>query len=382
MNERAEPVPVMFVVPCFGYGGLEQVVLHLARGLDRTMFRPSFCTLLEPDPDLFREIAECGINCHVLHKGPGINYALPVRLAGLMRRERVRLVNAHDIGATLYAAPAARLAGVRRLVHTDHSQILTKKKLLPVYRWIMKNWVSFSITVSHDLEKYLVANVRLPGARVLTVSNAVDAPRFASGADASRLSRELGIRESDYVVGSVGRLMTQKGHEHLLRAFPKILRAKPDTKLVLVGDGELRGELENLARTLSIESAVIFTGIRRDVPELLELFDLFVLPSLWEGQPLTIMEAMAAGKPIIATDVGDNAVILGAGERGVIVKPGDSSALGLAVIRLASDAALAAALGARAQEYAASAFNVQSMVKRYEEVFSAVMADDTRRLKA
>jgi glycosyltransferase involved in cell wall biosynthesis len=151
---------------------------------------------------------------------------------------------------------------------------------------------------------------------------------------------------------------------------------------VLVGDGELRGELENLARTLSIESAVIFTGIRRDVPELLELFDLFVLPSLWEGQPLTIMEAMAAGKPIIATDVGDNAVILGAGERGVIVKPGDSSALGLAVIRLASDAALAAALGARAQEYAASAFNVQSMVKRYEEVFSAVMADDTRRLKA
>jgi glycosyltransferase involved in cell wall biosynthesis len=299
-----------------------------------------------------------------------------------MRRERVRLVNAHDIGATLYAAPAARLAGVRRLVHTDHSQILTKKKLLPVCRWIMKNWVSFSITVSHDLERFLTEAMRVPVSRVRTVPNAVDAARFASGADTTRLRRELGLGETDFVIGSIGRLMTQKGYEHLLRAFPEIAREKPGARLLLVGDGELRGELEALARTLGIEKAVLFTGIRRDVPELLRLFDVFALASLWEGQPITLMEAMAAGKAIVVTDVGDNARILGAGSRGVVVKPGDPGALAGAVVGFARDPALAAALGARAQEYAANAFNVQSMVKRYEEVFSAVMADDTRRLKA
>lgn len=381
MKTRTEPLPVMFVVPCFGYGGLEQVVLSLARGLDRNAFRPSFCTLLAPDPDLYREMGECGIACHVLDKGHGINYTLPARLAALFRRERVEIVNAHDIGATLYAAPAARLAGVRGTVHTDHSQILMKKKHLPVYRWILRDFVSFSITVSHDLERFLTGTMRVPASRVLTVPNAVDTTRFASRPEAAPLRRELGLGAGDFVVGSVGRLMTQKGHEHLLRAFAAVLADRPNARLVLVGDGELRGSLEELARELGVEKAVRFTGIRRDVPDLLRVFDVFTLASLWEGQPITLMEAMAAGRAIVATDVGDNAQILGGGSRGVVVKPADPVALAGAIAALARDPAVASSLGARASEYAASAFSVPSMVKRYEEVFAAVAADDTRRLK-
>ncbi len=398
MRSANSPAPVMIVVPCFGYGGLEQVVLHLARGLDRGRFKPSVCSLLPPEPPLLDELLSTGVPCHVLDKGDGVNPALPIRLARLMRREGVRLVNAHDVGATLYAAPAARLAGVRCVVHTDHSQILSLKKRLWIFRAILRGWTSCSIAVSHELERHLVLRLGLPPDAVAVVPNAVDTERFAAGGDAAGLRRELGLRPDDVVIGSIGRLTEQKGYTHLLCAFASLAASRPRLRLVITGTGELRGDLEREALAAGIADRVMFTGVRRDVPALLALFDVFVLPSLWEGQPITLMEAMAAGRPVVATDVGDNARILGAagpagsaagppegfaaGERGVVVLPADPAALAAAVGRLADDRGLASSLGARAAAHARGEFDVAAMVRRYEAVYAAVLAGSARRLRS
>ena len=138
----------MFITPCFGYGGLERVMLDIITNLDRSCFTPYFCTLLAPDAEMFRKLERLDIPCTVIGKGDGISWSLVFRLAMLLHRERIGLVNSHDIGATLYAAPAARLAGINEVIHTDHSQILTKKRQLPVYRWILQHLVTCSITVS------------------------------------------------------------------------------------------------------------------------------------------------------------------------------------------------------------------------------------------
>ena len=395
MKSADSPAPVMIVVPCFGYGGLEQVVLHLARGLDRGRFTPSVCSLLPPEPPLLEELLSTGVPCHVLDKGAGVNPVLPLRLARLMRREGIRLVNSHDVGATIYAAPAARLAGVRHVVHTDHSQILALKKRLWLFRGLLRGWTSFSVTVSHELERHLVERLGVAPRAVATVPNAVDTERFAAGGDAAGLRRELGLPPDAVVVGSIGRLTEQKGYAHLLRAFASLAASRPLLRLVITGTGELRGDLEREARAAGIAGRVIFTGVRRDVPTLLALFDVFVLPSLWEGQPITLMEAMAAGRPIVATDVGDNARILGAagtrdgvapppggylaGERGLLVPSGDAAALAAAVGRLADDRGLASSLGARAAAHARGEFDVAAMVRRYEAVYESVLAGSARR---
>ena len=365
---------IMFIAPCFGYGGLEQVILSLVKKIDRKKFNPSFCTLLDPDPEMFGQLKEHDLECYVLDKGRGINASIPFKLARILVREEIDLVNAHDIGATLYAAPAALLARVRTLVHTDHSQILTKRRYMPLYRLIFKSSVTHSITVSRDLERYLLANFGLKQDRVTTIPNAIDVARFSAIRDISYLYDELGILDHEVVIGSIGRLTKQKGMGFLLRAFKKVSSRHPHARLVIVGDGDLRSNLGFLARRLGILDKVVFTGIRRDVPELLQLFDVFVLPSLWEGQPITIMEALAAGRPIIAADVGGNAEILDGGAYGYIVPPGDPDALAESIIMFLADRPYAEQLARKGKIHAEEHLSNEVMVGRYEEVFSSVLS--------
>jgi glycosyltransferase involved in cell wall biosynthesis len=373
-NRDTSRINLMFIVPCFGFGGLEQVVINIVKELDRSRYNPSFCSLLAPVPEMFEKIKALDLPCYVLDKGEGFNCWLPFRIARLLRRNRIDLINGHDIGATLFAAFATRLAGIGKIVHTDHSQILTKHKFMPVYRWVLKQRVSCSITVSENLERFLISNFGLKRERVITIPNGIEVDRFAKGQDTSYLYREFGIDEKARIIGSIGRLTEQKGMRYLIEAFSKVNHDVPDTMLIIVGDGELRGDLEKLSETLSIRDNVIFTGIREDTPELLELFDIFVLPSLWEGQPLTIMEAMAAGKPIIATDVGGNSEILDSGKYGVIVPSGSPVALAGAVMGLLGDEDSAKKLGADAEDYCARELSSVSMVRKYERVYEAVLS--------
>lgn len=362
----------MFVVPCFGYGGLEQVILNIVRDLDRSRFTPSFCSLVVPEPGLFEDLKALDLGCHIIEKGDGIKPSLPLKLGRLFRAERIDIINAHDIGATIYAAPAARLARTPAFIHTDHSQILAKTKYPGVYRWIWKNLVDYSITVSEDLERHLVSRYGVDSGLVRTIPNGIDTGRFAGGGGTGELRKELGISEGDRVIGTIGRLMRQKGMPYLLEAFRILRQGASDTTLVIVGDGEERAGLEQRARELGISDKVVFAGIRRDIPDLLAMFDIFTLASLWEGQPITIMEAMAAGRPIVATDAGGSAEVLDDGRCGIIVPVKDPGALAGSIRSLLDDPELAGRFGERARERAEAELSSAAMTRKYEDVFGSV----------
>ena len=379
MSRKDQTIRVMFVAPCFGVGGLERVILELVANIDRSRFTPSFCTLLAPDREMYRAIERLDLSCSVLDKGDGINLSLPARLARLMRRERIDVVNAHDIGATLYAAPAARLAGISRVVHADHSQILTKTRHTSIYRLVMRRFVEHTVTVSRDLADYLAREYGIERDRITIIPNGIDVSRFADAVDSSRVREELGIGPEKRIIGTIGRLTEQKGTEYLIRAFAGLARDIPDLALVVVGDGELRPGLERLASELGAGSSVVFAGIREEIPEFVNLFDLFVLPSLWEGQPLTLLEAMAAGKPVIAADVGGNVEILRGGDLGVLVPPRNVGVLVDAMRRLLADRSLAQDLGRRSRAHAASEFGASKMTRRYERVFDSLLSGRSSR---
>lgn len=373
--KHTAPINLMFIVPCFGFGGLEKVVLSIVKNIDRSRFNPSFCTLLRPEPELMSKLEQFDLPCYVLQKKDKLDVSLFFRLRKVLAAENVQIINSHDIGATLYAAPAARLAGVGRVVHTDHSQIMTMRQHLGVYRWIFRNLVTYSITVSKDLESYLIKELRISADRVSTIPNGIDTDEFATERDLSYLYEEFKIAKDDKIVGSIGRLKKQKGMKYLLYAFKIVVETMPEAKLLIVGDGELRKELEALRDELRLRDNVIFTGIRNDIPALLQFFDLFALSSLWEGQPITIMEAMAAGKPIVATDVGGNAEILMRDNLGKIVPPKDHKALADSILFVLANESRAREFGQNARNYAQRELDASSMALKYDDLLYSIMSN-------
>jgi glycosyltransferase involved in cell wall biosynthesis len=365
------PFNIMFVTPAFVYGGLERVILDLVAALDRGRFRPMICSLYPPAPGMVPRLEAAGVPFFALDKGDGVNLRLPFQLARLFRRERVDLVNAHDIGATFYAGPAARLVGIQRVVHTDHSQVLGLTRRLSIFGAVLRYGTARATTVSDHLRQFLVETLHYPAARVQVIPNGMDLSVYEKPATDRRA--EFGFSADDRVIGAIGRLTEQKGMIHLVRALPALRETHPGARLLIVGDGSQRAELETEAARFGMGGRVTLTGNRDDIPDLLRLMDVFALPSLWEGQPLVLIEAMAAGTPIVATDVGGVSEVLGSGKYGVLIPAADPVALSVALQRILDDPATSRRTAAEARAHAFKNLTHSAMARQYETLFESML---------
>ena len=365
------PFQVMFVTPAFVYGGLERVILDLVKALDRERFGPMICSLYPPAPGMKPRLDAAGIPFFALDKGDGVNLRLVLELARLFRRERVDLVNAHDIGATFYAGPAARWAGIRSVVHTDHSQVLGLTRRLGLFGAVLRHTAARATTVSEHLRRFLVERMGYPSARAQVIPNGMDLSSYEKPAPDRRA--EFGFGADARVIGACGRLTEQKGMLHLVRALPGLLKAQPAARLLIIGDGPQRADLSAEAAKAGVGDRVTLTGNRDDLPELMRTMDAFALPSLWEGQPLVLLEAMAAGVPIVATDVGGDAEVLGGGKYGTLVPPADDAALAEALRQTLEqpEAARQRAASARTHVYAERTHT--AMARRYEALYEDLL---------
>lgn len=370
-SNALRPFNIMLVSPAFVYGGLERVILDLVEALDRERFRPMICSLYPPATGMKPRLDAAGVPFFAFDKGDGVSLRLVVDLARLFRRERVDLVNAHDIGATFYAGPAARWAGIRRVVHTDHSQVLGLTRRLGLFGAILRHTAARATTVSEHLRRFLVEKLRYPADRVQVIPNGMDLSAYGNPVTDRRA--EFGFEPGDKVIGACGRLTEQKGMLHLVRALPELLKTHPAARLLIVGDGPQRADLSAEAAKSGVGDRVTLTGNRDDLPELMRAMDLFALPSLWEGQPLVLLEAMAAGVPIVATDVGGDAEVLGGEKYGTLVPPSDPATLAAALKGLLDDpvAARARADAARAHVFAERTHT--AMARQYELLFSSLL---------
>ncbi|HEX4805839.1 MAG TPA: glycosyltransferase [Conexibacter sp.] len=264
-----------------------------------------------------------------------------------------------------YAEVAALLTPGVRVVAVDH---LPVDGAIPrprrVGRRLLARRLHAHVAVGERAAREVERLVGLPAGSVRDVANGVPP------AHAEPLPRTL----AGPVVGSLGRLTDQKGYDALVRALP----ALPEATLVLVGDGPERGALEALAAELGVAERLLVTGWTADARRWLPTFDAFALPSLWEGMPLVILEAMHAGLPVVASDVGSVAEAVADGETGFVVAPGDEAALRERLGRLLRDPALRARMGARARAVAAERFTAAAMARRYEAVYADVLGGRAR----
>ena len=364
---------IVHVLSSFGMGGQERVAFDLAVSQLRAGWQVTALSLAPPpDGPLAAEFGAAGIEVdRVARPRPGVDPWLVLRIAGWLRRRGVQLVHTHNRMALIYGAPAARLAGAR-VVHTKHGNNPRGGTRLIAGNFAGR-FVSAFVAVSPETAEFARKRHEVDERRLLVIPNGIELGRFhPAPAGRERIRRELGIAGDAWVIGTVGRIAVEKNHALLVDAMAPLLG--PHTRLVIAGDGQLLPELRERVASLGVTEHVHLLGARRDVPDILNAFDTFVLSSDTEGLPLVIPEAMATGLPVISTRVGGVPSVLDEGQTGFLVAPGDAQALRDRAAQLRSDPAATRACGQRARAAAIARVAAERMQREYIDLYARVLA--------
>jgi glycosyltransferase involved in cell wall biosynthesis len=359
-------------------GGAETILVELATHLGEGF--ESEGLVLVPGW-IHSTLGERGIPTHTLPLERSFDLSWSVRLARLVRARGIDLIQSHEFTTNCYATLAARLARVP-IACTVHGKVYYPGRYYrrAAYRWTARTADAF-VAVSEDLARFLHRALGIPERRLRVILNGVDLSRFgapATGREAARAAvrAELGLPADAFVALTVAALFEVKAHADLIDAAAVVLKARPGTVFLFVGEGPLEDALKVRAERLGVGKNIRFLGFRRDVPELLAASDAFVLPSLSEGLPVSVIEASAAGLPVVATDVGGTGEVVADGETGLLVPPRQPERLAAALGRLAADRAEARRLGEAGRERARTRFGLERMVADYRHLSSDVAADE------
>ena len=365
---------VAHVLSSFAMGGQERVALDLAASQVRAGFQVTAVSLAPPpDGPLAEEFRAVGVGVdRVARPRPGVDPLLVVRLSRWLRRSRVALAHTHNRMALIYGAPAARIAGAR-VVHTKHGNNPKGGSRL-VAGNLAGRLVHAFVAVSPETAEFARRRREIDDRRLTVIANGIDLGKFHPQPDGrTRVRGELGIDADAWVVGTVGRVAVEKNQALLVRAAAPLLG--PKVRLVVAGDGPLLPSLSDVAGSLGVAPFVHLLGARRDVPDVLNALDAFVLCSTTEGLPLAVPEAMATGLPVVSTRVGGIPTVIDEGETGFLVPVGDEAELRDRITRLRADPELRRACGERARAAAIARFSAERMQRDYIELYRRVLAD-------
>jgi glycosyltransferase involved in cell wall biosynthesis len=364
-----ERMTVLHLSSSSGPGGAEAVVSSVAAGLDPARYRSIVC--LFRDGWLRERCERLGLETHIIHMRGAVDLVWLRHIRELLRDRGVAVIHAHEFGANTWGAMAGRVTRVP-VVATVHgrSYYADRGRRRLAYRMVSR--AATMVAVSEDVKRFVVDAVGVSSERVRVVHNGIAAQTSVSPENLLRARLELNIRAGERVVTVVGSLYPVKGHTYLLQAAPEILRSCPAAVFLIAGRGDCEAELRAQARELGVEERVRFLGLRQDIPILLALGDVFVQPSLSEGLSIAILEAMAAGRPVVTTRVGGNPELVVDGQTGVLVDAANAEALATAVTRVLSDQAEGRRLGANGLARVRSAFSIDGMVAQYEAIYHAV----------
>lgn len=363
------PLRVMFVITSMPVGGAETLLVDLVRRLDRSRFLPELCCLKQPG--VLGEVLSGEIPVHSGLIARRYDLRVLPRLYRLLRRRRIDAVVTVGTGDKMFwGRLAGRLAGVPVVCSALHSTGYPEhvgrlnRLLAPI--------TDAFIAVAAPQGRYLAEHEGCPAEKVRVIPNGVDAERFRPREPDPALGSRFGLSPGDAVVSLVAALRPEKNHELLLRTAALMRREIPNLRVLLVGDGPRRPILEALAGELGLGETVRFLGTQSDIPGVLALSNVVVLSSHMEANPVSILEAMAAGKPVVATRVGSVSETVTDGVTGYLVAPGDGAALAERVVGLLGDPHRAAAMGRAGREQVLAHWSVQQMVLGYENLLAEI----------
>ncbi|MEO8288304.1 MAG: glycosyltransferase [Chloroflexota bacterium] len=370
-KRQGKRINVMQMTDITGRGGAEKALVDIALRLDRSRYNVTVCATRSAG-NYQPVLDQAGINTFVQGRKSRWDFAQWIKLVLLLRREKVDVLHTHLFGSNTLGRLLGRLAGVPVIIAHEHWSTKARREVT-IDRLLYR--LSDRILVPSSASKTLVREMeRIPARRIDVLYNGVDTAQFAQEYSREEVRAELGIDPGATVIGIVGRLSEEKGGvDNLIRAVGRLHVANPDLRLLIVGDGPLRSSLETVAAAGAAPGVVHFAGTRTDVARLLGAMDMFVLPSLNEALPIVLLEAMAAGLPVVATGVGGVPEIVEDGKTGLLVPPGDQQALQAAIARLLDNPLLGKQLAAAGKANIALNFTIEKMVERLESLYDSLL---------
>lgn len=371
-------IHVLEMIDDASIGGGQVHVLMLAKYLDRGKFEVGIAC--KGQGFLADEAGKLGINTISVSMDNRISMKTFREVAQMFRWSNIDILHTHGGTAGFWGRIGAFLSG-RSIVriHSYHGMhYLSKNHAFPrhlrvIDQLLLRLTDRVICVCPSDYRKGLEAGI-VNKKKGVIIHNGIEIEKFQNLSHRKALRTQYGLDESAIVFGNVGRLHVQKGQRYLLEAFQAVKSRQPHARLWIIGEGELKYELEKFAQDLGIYNSVHFFGARTDVHELLSAIDIFVLPSLWEGQPISIMEAGAAGKPVIATNIDGVADILIDGKNALLVPVKDPNVLAAAMMRIIKDTALRNRLSSSIQATVSESFTAETMAKKigdlYQETYS------------
>jgi len=368
---------VAYVIWSLEPGGAERIVMNLAKLADRTSITPAVICLNQKGA-LAEELEGRGIRVTALGKKPGFDPAIILGLSREVRRMGPDILSTHLWTSNFWGRIAGLLCRVPVIVATEHNLPHSRRFHHYLADYLLAALTNRVIAVSESVEKAFRRKLPGLGRKIVVIRNGIPVEEFEDASGTS-IKGELGLGESEPIVATIGRLVEQKGVTYLIQAAPEILNHYPAARFVVAGDGPLRPALEKEAKALGVVSSFLFLGTRKDVPDILGSTDIVAVPSLYEGLPLSVLEAMAAGKPIAATRVPGITEVVEDGREALLVPPGQPEALAEAIVRLLGDAALGRLLAKNARERVRREFAVERMVSETESLYLRLIEGKRRR---
>jgi len=358
------PLKVAHIVYSLEVGGLEKVATDIISHFDKEKINVSvFC--IGKKGEYAKELEKHNIDVSLLN---GRKYPLKnaFMLGQILKKGKFDVVHSHS-GVDRDAVLGAMLAGVRIIVHTDHGRFYPDSKWSRINHKFFSRFRDKVITVSDELKSFMGNEVGVEQDKLTRIYNGVATNNL--DIDVNKKKKELGISPDDKVIGIIARLAPVKDHKTLFLAFKKVREKISNVKLLVIGDGRQKDILMKQADDIGEQKNIIFLGAREDVPELLQIMEVACLSSTHEGHSITLTEAMAAAKPVVATDVGGNPELVIDNVTGILVPPQNPDEMADALLKLLDNEKLRKSMGEAGRKRIKEKFSIENTVKEYEKLY-------------
>ncbi len=370
LNENKQRLKILYLITELEFGGAENLLLELSRYISREYFDVSI-GYLKGKGTLKEDFKKIGIRVVYFNMRSRLDVFCIFRLAGFIRKEKFDIVHTHLIDADIFGYFGAKIAGVSRIVSTKHStDDFRKRKTISVFLdAFVANRICKNIAVSNAVREFLIKHQKIAQEKIKVVYHGINVPRFSWEINKDKSKVDLDLNSEEYIVGVIGRFEKEKGHIFLIEAINKIMLEIKNIHFVFLGEGSLKESMQEKINSLNLNNKATFLSARKNVESVLNALDILVMPSLWEGLGMASLEAMAAGVPVLASDVEGIREVVKNNETGILVPPADSGELANQVLALLKDEPLRSRLSKNGRDFVEKNFNINKFVNEMELLY-------------
>lgn len=373
---RKRKTNILFIHQEMGVGGAEELRSVLINNINKEKFSVSLCCIGKIG-EIGQELSDKGFCIRALKKGWGLHNIFSIfALLKIIKQCKPDIVHTCLFYANFHGRIAAKIAGVPIIIAEEQNVDKWKKRYLIFLfiDWLLSKITDRIIACSQAVKDFIAENEKITTKKLLFISNAFDLNKFInhSSADKEKVKGSFGLNNGDRIIGTIGSLSLRKGHIYLIKAMKEIVLEEPSCKLLMIGAGPLEKDLRKEVDWLGLARQIIFTGLQRDIFNLLSILEILILPSLWEGLPLVTLEAMAMAKPVIASRIPGVTEVVIDGENGTLVPPRDSRLLAKAILDLLKDTNRCKRMGELGKARVLRYYNPQSYVSKMETLYETL----------